>query len=146
MLVDTHFFFFSFSSTKRLKSVEDEMDSPGEEPFYTGQGRSPGSGSQSSGWHEVEPGEQGRVVKAKAAACACRHGVAVMAGWQRAEGATEVKGRCECVSSGSRAVTCPLGPHVFSLCLGCSLSCNLTALPIVDPSPGSSVLLPQLLE
>lgn len=48
----------SFSSTKRLKSVEDEMDSPGEEPFYTGQGRSPGSGSQSSGWHEVEPGKQ----------------------------------------------------------------------------------------
>lgn len=46
------------SSTKRLKSVEDEMDSPGEEPFYTGQGRSPGSGSQSSGWHEVEPGKQ----------------------------------------------------------------------------------------
>lgn len=34
------------------------MDSPGEEPFYTGQGRSPGSGSQSSGWHEVEPGKQ----------------------------------------------------------------------------------------
>ncbi|XP_030914420.1 nuclear factor 1 A-type isoform X2 [Geospiza fortis] len=46
----------STSSTKRLKSVEDEMDSPGEEPFYTSQGRSPGSGSQSSGWHEVEPG------------------------------------------------------------------------------------------
>lgn len=45
------------SSTKRLKSVEDEMDSPGEEPFYTSQGRSPGSGSQSSGWHEVEPGK-----------------------------------------------------------------------------------------
>ncbi|KAM4640751.1 nuclear factor 1 A-type isoform 2-T2 [Discoglossus pictus] len=43
-------------STKRLKSVEDEMDSPGEEPFYTSQGRSPGSGSQSSGWHDVEPG------------------------------------------------------------------------------------------
>uniref|UniRef100_F7FIB4 Nuclear factor 1 n=1 Tax=Ornithorhynchus anatinus TaxID=9258 RepID=F7FIB4_ORNAN len=46
----------STSSTKRLKSVEDEMDSPGEEPFYASQGRSPGSGSQSSGWHEVEPG------------------------------------------------------------------------------------------
>ncbi|XP_018409367.1 PREDICTED: nuclear factor 1 A-type isoform X9 [Nanorana parkeri] len=45
----------STSSTKRLKSVEDEMDSPGEEPFYTNQGRSPGSGSQSSGWHDVEP-------------------------------------------------------------------------------------------
>ncbi|XP_053549610.1 nuclear factor 1 A-type isoform X2 [Bombina bombina] len=41
-------------STKRLKSVEDEMDSPGEEPFYPSQGRSPGS--QSSGWHDVEPG------------------------------------------------------------------------------------------
>uniref|UniRef100_A0A8C9FGE9 Nuclear factor 1 n=1 Tax=Pavo cristatus TaxID=9049 RepID=A0A8C9FGE9_PAVCR len=47
----------STSSTKRIKSVEDEMDSPGEEPFYTSQGRSPGSGSQSSGWHEVEPGK-----------------------------------------------------------------------------------------
>ncbi|XP_078074656.1 nuclear factor 1 A-type isoform X10 [Mustelus asterias] len=45
----------SSSSTKRHKSMEDEMDSPGEEPFYTNQGRSPGSGSQSSGWHEVEP-------------------------------------------------------------------------------------------
>lgn len=52
-----------FSSTKRLKSVEDEMDSPGEEPFYAGQGRSPGSGSQSSGWHEVEPGKQGGRVR-----------------------------------------------------------------------------------
>lgn len=41
------------------------MDSPGEEPFYTGQGRSPGSGSQSSGWHEVEPGEQGTVMGGK---------------------------------------------------------------------------------
>uniref|UniRef100_A0A672U1W2 Nuclear factor 1 n=2 Tax=Psittacidae TaxID=9224 RepID=A0A672U1W2_STRHB len=46
---------FKKTPQKRLKSVEDEMDSPGEEPFYTSQGRSPGSGSQSSGWHEVEP-------------------------------------------------------------------------------------------
>ncbi|XP_010013771.1 PREDICTED: nuclear factor 1 A-type, partial [Nestor notabilis] len=53
----------STSSTKRLKSVEDEMDSPGEEPFYTSQGRSPGSGSQSSGWHEVEPGRGNSLVK-----------------------------------------------------------------------------------
>lgn len=52
-----YFVFLFLSSTKRLKSVEDEMDSPGEEPFYTSQGRSPGSGSQSSGWHEVEPGK-----------------------------------------------------------------------------------------
>lgn len=58
-----------FSSTKRLKSVEDEMDSPGEEPFYTGQGRSPGSGSQSSGWHEVEPGKQGGQVGMWLALC-----------------------------------------------------------------------------
>lgn len=49
------------------------MDSPGEEPFYTGQGRSPGSGSQSSGWHEVEPGEQGTVVSGKETACARGH-------------------------------------------------------------------------
>uniref|UniRef100_A0A8C2YBW0 Nuclear factor 1 n=1 Tax=Coturnix japonica TaxID=93934 RepID=A0A8C2YBW0_COTJA len=53
----------STSSTKRIKSVEDEMDSPGEEPFYTSQGRSPGSGSQSSGWHEVEPGRGNSLVK-----------------------------------------------------------------------------------
>ncbi|XP_063795303.1 nuclear factor 1 A-type isoform X3 [Pseudophryne corroboree] len=53
----------STSSTKRLKSVEDEMDSPGEEPFYTNQGRSPGSGSQSSGWHDVEPETHKRLRK-----------------------------------------------------------------------------------
>uniref|UniRef100_A0A8C5R932 Nuclear factor 1 n=1 Tax=Leptobrachium leishanense TaxID=445787 RepID=A0A8C5R932_9ANUR len=53
----------STSSTKRLKSVEDEMDSPGEEPFYTNQGRSPGSGSQSSGWHDVEPDVHKRIRK-----------------------------------------------------------------------------------
>lgn len=67
-----------FSSTKRLKSVEDEMDSPGEEPFYTGQGRSPGSGSQSSGWHEVEPGKQGWAAGL----------------WQRLQNQTRARGRC----------------------------------------------------
>ncbi|KAM9479770.1 nuclear factor 1 A-type-like isoform 8-T8 [Salvelinus alpinus] len=36
--------------------MEDEVDSPGEESYYPGQGRSPGSGSQASSWHEVEPG------------------------------------------------------------------------------------------
>ncbi|XP_015211631.1 nuclear factor 1 A-type isoform X1 [Lepisosteus oculatus] len=45
----------SSSSAKRIKCIEDEVDSPGEESFYPGQGRSPGSGSQSSSWHEVEP-------------------------------------------------------------------------------------------
>ncbi|KAG2463663.1 NFIA factor, partial [Polypterus senegalus] len=45
----------SSSSAKRIKCVEDDVDSPGEESFYPGQGRSPGSGSQSSSWHEVEP-------------------------------------------------------------------------------------------
>ncbi|KAM9479771.1 nuclear factor 1 A-type-like isoform 9-T9 [Salvelinus alpinus] len=35
--------------------MEDEVDSPGEESYYPGQGRSPGSGSQASSWHEVEP-------------------------------------------------------------------------------------------
>lgn len=45
-----------FSSTKRLKSVEDEMDSPGEEPFYTGQGRSRGAEVSPAGgmkWSQV---------------------------------------------------------------------------------------------
>lgn len=32
------------------------MDSPGEESYYPSQGRSPGSGSQTSSWHDVEPG------------------------------------------------------------------------------------------
>ncbi|XP_066547851.1 nuclear factor 1 A-type isoform X8 [Amia ocellicauda] len=45
----------SSSSAKRIKCIEDDVDSPGEESFYPGQGRSPGSGSQSSSWHEVEP-------------------------------------------------------------------------------------------
>ncbi|ROL40875.1 Nuclear factor 1 A-type [Anabarilius grahami] len=43
------------SSAKRIKCMEDEVDSPGEESYYPGQGRSPGSGSQASSWHEVEP-------------------------------------------------------------------------------------------
>uniref|UniRef100_A0A671SZA7 Nuclear factor 1 n=1 Tax=Sinocyclocheilus anshuiensis TaxID=1608454 RepID=A0A671SZA7_9TELE len=44
------------SSRYRIKCMEDEVDSPGEESYYPGQGRSPGSGSQASSWHEVEPG------------------------------------------------------------------------------------------
>ncbi|MGH0145854.1 UNVERIFIED_CONTAM: hypothetical protein FKN15_005950 [Acipenser sinensis] len=46
------------NSAKRLKCIEDEVDSPGEESYYPGQGRSPGSGSQSSSWHEVEPEDE----------------------------------------------------------------------------------------
>ncbi|KAG9350816.1 hypothetical protein JZ751_024705 [Albula glossodonta] len=46
----------SSSSAKRIKCMEDEVDSPGEETYYPGQGRSPGSGSQASSWHDVEPG------------------------------------------------------------------------------------------
>lgn len=48
----------SHSSAKRIKCMEDEVDSPGEESYYPGQGRSPGSGSQASSWHEVEPGNR----------------------------------------------------------------------------------------
>lgn len=51
-------FFFCHSSAKRIKCMEDEVDSPGEESYYPGQGRSPGSGSQASSWHEVEPGNR----------------------------------------------------------------------------------------
>uniref|UniRef100_A0A8C9V5T9 Nuclear factor 1 n=1 Tax=Scleropages formosus TaxID=113540 RepID=A0A8C9V5T9_SCLFO len=40
----------SSSSAKRIKCVEDDVGSPGEESFYAGQGRSPGSSS----WHEVD--------------------------------------------------------------------------------------------
>ncbi|XP_075901357.1 nuclear factor 1 A-type isoform X5 [Nelusetta ayraudi] len=47
----------SSSSAKRIKCMEEEVDSPGEESYYpSSQGRSPGSGSQSSSWHDVEPG------------------------------------------------------------------------------------------
>ncbi|KAK7889395.1 hypothetical protein WMY93_024955 [Mugilogobius chulae] len=45
----------SSSSAKRIKCMEEDVDSPGEETYYSGQGRSPGSGSQSSSWHDVEP-------------------------------------------------------------------------------------------
>uniref|UniRef100_A0A4W4GS17 Nuclear factor 1 n=1 Tax=Electrophorus electricus TaxID=8005 RepID=A0A4W4GS17_ELEEL len=44
----------SSSSAKRIKCMEEEVDSPGEEPYYPAQGRSPGSGSQASSWHEVD--------------------------------------------------------------------------------------------
>ena len=40
------------SSAKRIKCVEEEGDSPGEEGFY--QGRSPAG--HASSWHDVEPG------------------------------------------------------------------------------------------
>uniref|UniRef100_A0A8B9L2B5 Nuclear factor 1 n=1 Tax=Astyanax mexicanus TaxID=7994 RepID=A0A8B9L2B5_ASTMX len=46
----------SSSSAKRIKCMEEEVDSPGEESYYPSQGRSPGSGSQASSWHDVEPG------------------------------------------------------------------------------------------
>ncbi|XP_062419383.1 nuclear factor 1 A-type isoform X6 [Pungitius pungitius] len=46
----------SSSSAKRIKCMEEDVDSPGEESYYTSQGRSPGSGSQASSWHDVEPG------------------------------------------------------------------------------------------
>ncbi|XP_029004850.1 nuclear factor 1 A-type isoform X3 [Betta splendens] len=46
----------SSSSAKRIKCMEEDVDSPGEESYYPGQGRSPGSGSQASSWHDVEPG------------------------------------------------------------------------------------------
>lgn len=36
--------------------MEEDVDSPGEESYYPSQGRSPGSGSQASSWHDVEPG------------------------------------------------------------------------------------------
>ncbi|XP_061743813.1 nuclear factor 1 A-type isoform X3 [Nerophis ophidion] len=45
----------SSSSAKRIKCMEEDVDSPGEESYYPPQGRSPGSGSQTSNWHE-EPG------------------------------------------------------------------------------------------
>uniref|UniRef100_A0A8B9L5U7 Nuclear factor 1 n=1 Tax=Astyanax mexicanus TaxID=7994 RepID=A0A8B9L5U7_ASTMX len=45
----------SSSSAKRIKCMEEEVDSPGEESYYPSQGRSPGSGSQASSWHDVEP-------------------------------------------------------------------------------------------
>uniref|UniRef100_A0A3Q1ITD6 Nuclear factor 1 n=1 Tax=Anabas testudineus TaxID=64144 RepID=A0A3Q1ITD6_ANATE len=45
----------SSSSAKRIKCMEEDVDSPGEESYYPGQGRSPGSGSQASSWHDVEP-------------------------------------------------------------------------------------------
>ncbi|XP_067368358.1 nuclear factor 1 A-type isoform X4 [Channa argus] len=46
----------SSSSAKRIKCMEEDVDSPGEESYYPSQGRSPGSGSQPSSWHDVEPG------------------------------------------------------------------------------------------
>ncbi|XP_024919740.1 nuclear factor 1 A-type [Cynoglossus semilaevis] len=45
----------SSSSAKRIKCMDEDVDSPGEESYYPSQGRSPGSGSQASSWHDVEP-------------------------------------------------------------------------------------------
>ncbi|XP_033996887.1 nuclear factor 1 A-type isoform X2 [Trematomus bernacchii] len=44
----------SSSSAKRIKCMEEDVDSP-EESYYPNQGRSPGNGSQASSWHDVEP-------------------------------------------------------------------------------------------
>uniref|UniRef100_A0A3Q4AWP3 Nuclear factor 1 n=1 Tax=Mola mola TaxID=94237 RepID=A0A3Q4AWP3_MOLML len=44
----------SSSSAKRIKCMEEDVDSPGEESYYPSQGRSPGSGSQASSWHDVD--------------------------------------------------------------------------------------------
>ncbi|CAL8251998.1 unnamed protein product [Merluccius merluccius] len=44
----------SSSSAKRIKCIEEEVDSPGEEGYYPSQGRSPAG--QTSSWHDVEPG------------------------------------------------------------------------------------------
>ncbi|KAK5906547.1 hypothetical protein CesoFtcFv8_004483 [Champsocephalus esox] len=44
----------SSSSAKRIKCMDEDVDSP-EESYYPNQGRSPGSGSQASSWHDVEP-------------------------------------------------------------------------------------------
>lgn len=44
------------SSAKRIKCMEEDVDSPGEESYYQGPGRSPGNGGQAGSWHDVEPG------------------------------------------------------------------------------------------
>ncbi|XP_043984465.1 nuclear factor 1 A-type isoform X4 [Gambusia affinis] len=45
----------SSSSAKRIKCMEEDVDSPGEESYYQGPGRSPGNGGQAGSWHDVEP-------------------------------------------------------------------------------------------
>ncbi|XP_049586713.1 nuclear factor 1 A-type isoform X3 [Syngnathus scovelli] len=42
----------SSSSAKRIKCMEEEADSPGDDSYYPAQGRSPGSASQAGSWHE----------------------------------------------------------------------------------------------
>lgn len=91
------------------------MDSPGEEPFYTSQGRSPGSGSQSSGWHEVEPGEQGTVMGGKETACARGPSLTCTVAEDRRY-SRSARQRRVCVVS-LTAVSCTWRPHVFHFAL-----------------------------
>ncbi|XP_043984461.1 nuclear factor 1 A-type isoform X1 [Gambusia affinis] len=55
----------SSSSAKRIKCMEEDVDSPGEESYYQGPGRSPGNGGQAGSWHDVEPGTPASICSLK---------------------------------------------------------------------------------